>query len=118
MTRKRLIKRLMAKRVSRNDAVSIAKFIHDKHLAYDGTKVYVVTRHQNGKLTNDIAIHHKEWHGFWYEYYKGRFNYGSVQGTSSLNYMVHDYDFNYVSVTWESAGVGEPGESVKLLPLG
>lgn len=92
MTRKKLIKLLMAKHISRNDAVAIAKFIHDDCLPYAGTKVYVSTVCKNGKRHNYISIHHKKWGSFWYSFYDGIFIPEGLQGTSSLEYLMMNYN--------------------------
>ena len=91
MTRKKLIKLLMAKYIPRNDANAIAKFVHDNHLPYVGTKTYVSAIGNSVYRIDYISITHRSRPFFWYSYYKGRFYPEFAQGTSSLNYVMKNF---------------------------
>ena len=89
MTRKRFIKKLMAMRIQRNDAIIIAKFFHDEQGYYSSTLVLTTYNRVGGKRVGSIYF---KCNGLYYEYRNGHvYADTSVQGTSSLCYPTYNW---------------------------
>lgn len=88
-TRKRFIKKLMAIRIKRNDAIAIAKFIHNEQSCYTGVKI-ISTYKRIGTHRIDYICFRVN--GLPYVYRNGHvYADHSVMGTSSLCYPTYNW---------------------------